>query len=632
VHDAKQIKEKLLTNIEAVCFHLLPNGKVEGHEFRAADVTGRPSRHNGGKGGSLAVSLKGDTKGLWKDHGDTTQKGDIYDLWCACKGTTFKEAFPEICRYLGVTNIERPKPKAKPPRPDTSGMGSMTGTPTLAYLTKKRGLTEDTLKAYRIRSHSRPSEHNTDFVAFRFIDSEGEPVMLKSTGIKPTAAGKKDTWSTPPYYTLWGWWLVKPSDRAIVITEGEYDAMSLHQIDPGMPVLSLPAGSSNLTFIENDYDALQRFERIYIASDMDDAGEACARELAKRLGPARCLRVPIPAPHKDANDALVNGGPEDIEVSAWFAKASSYDPPTLRGTGAFRDEVRNRLRREKQEDACNTFVFPDIPFQLRDGECTLLTGYTGHGKSELAYQILSHEMASGLKVCVASFEIDPSEMICNFATQLLGKKPTEDDVDKAVDWLDGRLWFVSPKDDEQKMTASAEVFADFSYAAQRFGCRRFMVDSLMFVCKKDDYEGQDTLAKKCRDFSRKQHSDSHVILIAHSAIKKGEDKLPHASEVLGSAGILAPFNNGLTVWRNVAKGEKIEAAKDDAVKLAEIAKEYDGVLSVWKQRRTGKRPTRRLWFNPDSRTFRTKHADAPPPPVNMTVEVQTTLTDDNRPF
>ena len=615
MHDAKQIKERLLSNVEAVCFYLLPNGRVEGQEFRAADVTGRPSRHNGGKGGSLAVSLRGDTKGLWKDHGDATQKGDIFDLWCAVKGQTFKDAFPEICRWLGVTNIDRPKPKAKPPAPDTKDVKPVSNTPVMKYLTGIRGIDPATLKAYRIRSHIRPSDHNTDFVCFQFTDSEGVPTMLKSTGIKTTAEGKKDTWTTAPYYTLWGWWLVRPSDRAIAITEGEYDAMSLAQLEPGMPVLSVPAGSSNLTWIENDYDALQRFERVYLIGDMDDAGEAMCREIAKRLGLARCFRVPIPAPHKDANEALTKGEPEHHEVAQWFAKAVTYDPPTLRGAGAFREDVKARLRRDKREDETNSFVFPDIPFQIRDGECTLLTGYTGHGKSEGAYQMLTHEMASGNKTCIASFEIDPSEMMVNIATQMLGKKPSEDEVDKALDWLDGRLWFVTPKDDEQRANTGTDLFNDFAYAAQRFGCKRFMIDSLMFVCKKDDYEGQDNLAKRCRRFVRTDCPEAHVILIAHSAIKKGEEKVPSPSDVLGSAGILAPFNNGLTWWRNVEKEEKIEKAEGDEAKLKDLAKQHDGLLKVWKQRHTGKRCLRKLWFSQQSKTFRTKADDTPPPIV-----------------
>lgn len=628
MHDAKTVKERLLGRVEEVCHFLFPAGKAVGHEFCVGSLQGEA-------GASLKVELRGSKAGVWKDFA-SGDAGDIYDLWAKAKNSTFKDIFPEVCRYLGITNLDRPKPKAKPPAPDTTALAPMTGTPALAYLTDKRGLTVETLKTYRVRAHRRPSDHNEDFVAFYYTDPEGEPVMLKSTGIKPTKEGKKDIWTTAPYYTLWGWWTVTPKDRAIVLTEGEVDAMTIHQLNPGMPVLSLPSGASNLTWIENDYDALARFEKIYICTDMDEPGEKAAQEIAKRLGLARCSRIPVPGGMKDANEVLTkdHGDEHLFEFATWMAKAFSYDPPTLRGAAAFRDELKNRLRREKREDEHNTFVFPDIPFQLRDGECTLMTGYTGHGKSELSYQMLTHEMASGNKTAIASYEIDASEMICNIGTQLLGHKPTEDEADKVIDWLDGKLWFITPKDDEQKSNAANDIFADFTYAASRFGCTRFLVDSLMFICKKDDYEGQDLLAKKCRDFGRRD-GRAHVILIAHAAIKKGEEKVPNLSDVMGSAGILAPFNNVLVCWRNVEKEDKVEkavAAKDDdAVK--KLAADADALLSCPKQRRTGKRFRRKLWFDTAGKVFRTQPKDTPPPIIETNPAQRELLPqDEDKPF
>lgn len=639
MHDAKSVKERLLSNVEGVCFYLFPNGKVKGHEF----LIGSPA---GEEGSSMTINLRGDKKGVWRDHATMTDKGDIYDLWCAAKNQTFKEAFPEICRWAGITNVERPKPKQRPPMPSLADVHPMSGTPELAYLQEKRGLHPNTLKAYRVRSHRRPSDHNENFVCFQYTDSEGEPTMLKSTGIKPAMVQKKDgtvkptkdVWTTEPFYTLWGWWLVKPSDRRIVIAEGEYDAMSVHQLDPGMPVLSVPNGCGNMDWIENDFDRLQQMEEIFLLFDRDEPdkrtglcpGEEAAKAAAKRLGLARCKRLLPPEPFKDANDALVKGEPEHLELSAWFARAYSYDPPSLRGASAFREEVKNRLRRERQEDASNTFVFPEFPFQIRDGECTLAQGYPGHGKSELTYQVFLHEMASGHKTCIGSAEIGPDEMIVNLATQFLGKKPDETEVDRAIDWLDGRLWFVSNKDEEMKTWTP--LFDDFRYSAQRFGCTRFVADSLMFFVKKDDYEGQDQFAKACRNFTR-QNTDAHLWLLAHSAIKKGEDKIPSMSDVLGSAGILAPFNNILTVWRNVEKEEKLNAAREarDETKIEELTKLHDGLLTVCKQRRTGKRPRTKLWFDSSSKSFRTKQADVVPP-VADTAPSLPLKNDEDQPF
>jgi twinkle protein len=267
--------------------------------------------------------LRGSSAGLWCDYASLTDKGDVFDLWCKVKNETFRDAFPEICRWLGVSNIDRPKPKSKPPRPDTTGLSveGRISPAVLAYLTG-RALTKDTLKTYRIRSHRRPSDHNTDFVAFQFDCPAGDPVMLKSTGIKPKVDGKKDTWTTAPYYTLWGWWTVQPSDRAIVITEGEYDAMSVHQLNPGFPVLSLPAGSSNLTWIENDFDTLQRFEKIYICTDADEAGEKCAVEMAKRLGKPVATGLSRPSPSRTRTSSSPNA-----PTRTWMSSPGSKPPP-----------------------------------------------------------------------------------------------------------------------------------------------------------------------------------------------------------------------------------------------------------------------------------------------------------------
>lgn len=605
--DAAEVKQKLIGRIEELCFYLFPAGAVINGEFRVGDITGRPSRHKGGKGGSLAVSLKGSTAGLWHDYGDVSAKGDVFDLWAQHFNQTFADAFPEICKWAGVSHIDRPKPRAKPPKPDLSGLGAMQGTPTLAYLTNTRGLTVDTLKAYRIRSHRRPSDHNTDFVAFQFLCPDGDPVMLKSTGIKPKADGKKDTWTTAPYYTLWGWWMVKPSDRSIIITEGEYDAMSVHQLNPGIPVLSLPAGCSNMTWIENDYDTLQRFEKIYICTDADDAGEKAAQEMAKRLGLARCYRIKPPAPFKDANQFLTDCTDENVDVLSWIAAGASYDPPTLRSCKSFRRELAESLRGRQTKGNVNDFLFPSIPFAFRDGETTIVSGLPGHGKSDFLYQSHLAEMKSGRRVCIASFEIPPQRMLEIIIWQLLGHEiASEEDMDKGLEWLDDRLFWFCPKGE----TKWREVLADFEYAAARWSVSRFVVDSLHFLVKKEDYQGQDELMKAICDFDLLK--SVHTAVVCHS--KKGGKDVPGMDDVEGSGGIVKPVDNGVTIWRNAAKGEALEEDPNDEQAL----KLHDGLFSMWKQRLNGEWPRRKLWFTKSARVFALSPDNTPPPTIDTT--------------
>jgi twinkle protein len=602
--DAQQIKARLLGSLEAVCIYLLPQGKTHGHEFRAGSLAGEAGK-------SLKVELRGEKAGVWKDFGDPTEqdKGDIFDLWCKVKNQTFAEAFPEICAWLGVSDV---RPAVKKPKPilapvDGLGQGSQE---VINYLTQERSIAWETLKLYRVRSHVRPSSFNSSFIGFTFVDSEGSPVMFKSTGIKKSPEGKKDIWSTPPYYTLWGWWLVKPTDRAIVITEGEIDAMSLHQLAPGMPVLSMPAGVSNPDWIANDFTALQRFERIYICSDMDDAGERCAQEIAKRLGLTRCLRLPVPLGFKDVNDALTRAEPDQLELANWFARAFSYDPPTLRGAMSFLEGIRRRLTRWLEEDQGKTFIFPDVDFTIRNGECTLIYGITGHGKSEGLYQIMISEMMNGHRVCICSKEIDPEEMLLNLATQRLGREPKPSELDKLVVWFDGKLFFYDSKENLKNNWKG--LFSDFEYASRRYGVDRFAIDSLMFCVPKDDYNAQDEFCVAIRDFNRL--TDTHCFLIAHASTKKKEE-LPSLSDILGSSGIPAPFSNILLFWRNHDKEDRLDLAKsaNDKAEIEKLQAVHDGFLLIIKNRRKGKRSKTKLWFNPSSRTFRT-HAEIPPAP------------------
>lgn len=600
---AAECKTRLLGQLEAFLAFLLPAGKVEGHEYRCGDVQGTPGK-------SLAVQLKGDARGVWQDFA-TGDKGDIFDLYCQNKNFGFREAFPEICRYLGMVEVGRPAPKPRPPKPPVIDVGSMGGTKVLEYLHKTRGLTPETLRTYGVRSHRRNSPHNVDFICFQFSDSTGVPVMLKSTGVKKRPDGGKDIWTTEPYYTLWGWWLVKPSTREIMITEGEIDAMSVFQMGAPMPVLSMPSGASNMTWIENDWTALQGFERIYLCFDTDEAGEKAATEAAKRLGLTRCFRIKPPGEWKDANECLTKGEPEQLEVSGWISAAKTYDPPTIRSARELRDETRRLMQLQSEEAKRSTFVLPGVKLAIRAAETTLVTGRPSHGKSEFCYQLLVHEMTAGHKVCILSCEIPPAAMLRNIATQLCTRHPTEEDLDKALTFLDGKLWFfIRPPG--AKREDWAPMFADFTYCVQRFGCDRFLVDSLIFLTGKEDYDAQDRLCTSLHDFDLL--NNTHSFLIAHASPKKAGYSIPGAEDILGSSGIQAPFDNIVIIYRYIEKEDRLEKARQDGNQheIDTISLQPDGLLIVDKQRLTGERSKTKLWFNRNSRTFRTA-PDLPPP-------------------
>ena len=90
--------------------------------------------------------------------------------------------------------------------------------------------------------------------------------------------GKQHSVANSKYRGLFGLTTVGETDKsAIVITEGEFDAMAVYQ-ETGMPTVSLPNGASNLPVQFLPF--LERFERIYLWLDSDEVGRNSAEKFA----------------------------------------------------------------------------------------------------------------------------------------------------------------------------------------------------------------------------------------------------------------------------------------------------------------------------------------------------------------
>lgn len=408
--------------------------------------------------------------------------------------------------------------------------------------------------------------------------------------------------------------MVKPHHRRVAITEGEIDAMTLRQLFTAdgwdVPALSVPSGT-NMEWIENDYDALNRFEEILFFGDMDPPGETLAKAVAQRLGPARVRRVPLPAGFKDLNDILCrHTDPDQLTVAKWMENAYTFDPPALCGVNDLTNDVLARLRRERQEDEVNTFLFPRFPYQMRDGEMTLWTGYPHGGKSTALYQTHLHEMRMGRSVLLCSFEIKPDKMLVELATMLTGHAPSDEEAMQALRWMSGKLWFIRPGE----KYGITDLCNDLRYAIARFGTTRWAVDSLHHLASKENYEGQDNVSLVL--YKLAGATNTHGSLVCHSG-KGDEKKVPTMFDVEGSGGICKPPDNIITVWRNAEKAERIQKAKDagDDTKLKDAEALPDGMFAVSKQRHNGKLPRLKLWFDSIARLYRDTPEAKPAAPL-----------------
>lgn len=103
----------------------------------------------------------------------------------------------------------------------------------------------------------------------------------------------------------------------LLICEGELDAASA--IESGYTnTVSVPFGAGNFTWIEQNWEWLEQFDSIIIASDNDEAGKKMRKEVVYRLGSWRCKVVDIPTFfEKDNKRITIN----DVnEMMYWLGK------------------------------------------------------------------------------------------------------------------------------------------------------------------------------------------------------------------------------------------------------------------------------------------------------------------------
>lgn len=547
-----------------VAEHLLPHGKRASGEWCVGSVAGD-------EGKSLKVRIAGAKAGTWKDFNEGSG-GDLVDLWAACRCLSIAEAMTEMKAYFGIrddrplvqqAHFKRPeKPKAR------------TAQDAVVNWLTSRGLSEDTISAYRIAQQQRGDKTYAIFPYLR----DGEYINGKYRNIEEKKDMRQEGGAEP---CLFGWDLIDPKCRTICIAEGEIDAMTLHQL--GYPALSVNAGAGNHQWIDSDFERLERFSEILLCYDADEPGQKGVREVAKRLGLERCKIVTF-GEHKDANEAF-QAGAEPGRFAHWIASGKTLDPEELRQLRDFWGEVKASFWPADgavHADPALTLCGRDQDwFEFRRGELTVWTGYNGHGKSLLLNQVLIGLMNQGERVCVFSGEMLPKYQGKRMAKQLTGiDRPTIAYLDAACEWITNKAWIFNLSE-AATLDRLLEVFR---YGFKRYGIGHFVIDSLMMTDVPEDGKGamsaQKDAMRKIATFARS--NGAHVHLVAHPRKGIDEKHAPGKMDVAGSSKLTDAADNVFSVWAD----HKEEGERPDTP---------DGKLELHKQR-NGQMQSRKLWL------------------------------------
>ena len=584
--EIRLLKERLCQDVERVCRHLLPLGRIEGKDWCVGSIHGE-------KGQSLRVALRGGKRGVWSDF-QAGSGGDLIDLWREVHSQTLPDALTEIRAWLGVAEPDfQPRQRRSYRRPEKPEIRKAD---TVAdYLTGERLLTVQAVTAFRVESvkgHAFRGKGGAQVVSdgYYLPYFRGDELLhWKMIGLARPDGKKLIDASANTELCLFGWQALDPNSREVAICEGEIDAMTLHQF--GIPALSVPNGAASLTWIENEFENLARFEKIYLCFDADDAGRKAIEEIVTRLGRYRCFVVSLDL--KDPNEYLKSGFSPEV-VRAYFEEADCISPKELKGAEEYEAALLDRFSGAREGPTGYKLPWAKTwnNLRLREAELSIWTGINGHGKSQVLGHAVLELMAQDLKVCIASMEIKPDALLYRLTRQATGMRdPSEAFIRDAVNWYRGNLWLF----DVTGSTKATQILDVFLYARQRYGIRVFVVDSLMKCgIAEDDYNGQKAFIEALADF--KNAYDCHVCVVAHSRKGESEHRTPGKMDVKGSGAITDLADTLLSVWRNKDKEEALQVNPDNAERL----QEPDGVLACSKQRNGEWEGKVALWFDKDS--------------------------------
>ncbi len=194
-----------------------------------------------------------------------------------------------------------------------------------------------------------------------------------------------------------------------VIVEGEMDVLALHEA--GITnAISVPNGatlnSNNLDYLDSCIDYFEDKEKIILAVDSDEAGQALQTELIRRLGSEVC-HIATFQDCKDANEYLLKHGKEKLSE-----RISGAKPVPLENVTTFRDiegEITDFVENGFKPGFQVGLEHFDSIFSTYTGQFITVTGIPSSGKSDFVDQmVVGYNANYGWKTAFASPENVPT--------------------------------------------------------------------------------------------------------------------------------------------------------------------------------------------------------------------------------
>lgn len=365
----------------------------------------------------------------------------------------------------------------------------------------------------------------------------------------------------------------RTNKKNLIICEGEMDVIAFYEAGV-INAVTLPDGASKTAkFDLNDlrFQALKNckwlneVEKVYIATDQDEAGKALHLELVHRFGKDRCLHVTFPnqagdVATKDANECLVQLGRNTLIQTLKDAKP--YPIEGIYTVRNYKKEIFDIYEGNIQKPLSTGFKILDMIYKIQPSTFHLVTGVPNHGKSNFIDQIaVNMNKNYGWKFCIFSPEHSTPQHIRRIVEKIV-KKPfddglnarmSKDELESGLRNLNDNFYFIENKD---TIPSIDWILSKAKQSALKFGIKGIIIDPYNEINstregnKREDEHIRDIISK-CKKFCR-----THEItmwMVAHpSKLPRDNGKInpPTLYDVSGSAHWANMCDIGLVVHRD----------------------------------------------------------------------------------